>query len=107
MSFVLCVLRTVIYFPFRRLDKEIYSEFSDSRKEKKGGQRDKTGNVNNVVFYAILVHPSHVQFLLKSQNTKVTNTEVTTFEHGTQNICIQNTMSHIGFRTILICEIGI
>ena len=39
-------------------------------------QRDKNGNANNVVFYAILAHPSHMQFLLKSQNTKVTNTQL-------------------------------
>ena len=31
----------------------------------------KNGNANNVVFYAILAHPSHMQFLLKSQNTKL------------------------------------
>ena len=52
----------------------IYSEFADSRKEKKRVQRDKNGNAINVVFYAILANPSHMQFLLKSQNTKVTNT---------------------------------
>ena len=38
-------------------------------------QRDKNGNANNV-FYAILAHPSHMQFLLKSQNTNVTNTQL-------------------------------
>ena len=53
---------------------KIYIEFADSRKEKSRVQRDKNGNANNVVFYAILAHPSHMQFLLKSQNTKVTNT---------------------------------
>ena len=36
----------------------------------------KNGNANNVVFYAILAHPSHMQFLLKSQNTRVTNTQL-------------------------------
>ena len=63
-------------FPFRRLDKKICSEFADSRKEKKRVQRDKYGNANNVVFNAILAHPSHMQFLLKSQNTKVTDTQL-------------------------------
>ena len=63
-------------FPFRRLDKKIYREFADARKEKKHVQRDKNGNSNNVEFYAILAHPSHMQFLLKSQNTKVTNTQL-------------------------------
>ena len=38
--------------------------------------RDKHGYANNVVFHAILAHPSHMQFLLKSQNTKVTNTKL-------------------------------
>ena len=61
-------------FPFTRLDKKIYSEFADSIKEKKRVKRDKNGNAINVVSYAILAHPSHMQFLLKSQNTKVTNT---------------------------------
>ena len=55
-------------------------------------QRDKkNGNANNVVFYAILAHPSHMQFLLKSLNTKVTNTKL--------SYLIRNTMSHIGFRS--------
>ena len=54
-------------FPFRRLDKKIYSEFAESRKEKTRGQRYKNGNTNNIVLYAILAHPSHMQFLLKSQ----------------------------------------
>ena len=63
-------------FPFRRLDKKIYSEFADSRMEKKRVQGDKNGNANNVVFHAVLAHPSHMQFLLKSQNTKVTNTQL-------------------------------
>ena len=63
-------------FSFRRLDKKICSEFADSRKEKKRVQRDNDGNANNVVFYAILAPPAHMQFLLKSQNTKVTNTQL-------------------------------
>ena len=79
-------------FLFRRLDKKIISKFADFRKEKKRVQRDKkNGNANNVVFYAILAHPSHMQFLLKSQNTKVTNTKL--------KYLIRNTMSHIGFRS--------
>ena len=57
-------------FPCRRLDKKIYSEFADSRKEKKRVQRDKNGNTNNFVFHAILAHPSHMPFLLKSQKKK-------------------------------------
>ena len=57
-------------------------------------QRDKNGFANNVVFYAILAHPSHMQFLLKSQNTEVTNIQL--------KYLIQNTTSHIGFRRYLI-----
>ena len=63
-------------FSFRRLDNKNNSEFADSSKEKKRSQRDKNGNENNVVLYAILAHPSYMQFLLKSQNTKVTNTQL-------------------------------
>ena len=35
----------------------------------------------------------------KSQNIKlkIQNTKVTSYEHGTQNICTRNTVSHIGF----------
>ena len=63
-------------FPFRRRDKKILSKFADSRKEKNEWREIKNGNANNVVFYAILAYPSHMQFLLKSQNTKVTNTKL-------------------------------
>ena len=63
-------------FPFRRLDKKIQSKFADSRKEKNECREIKNGNANNVVFYAILAYPSHMQFLLKSQNTKLTNTKL-------------------------------
>ena len=40
-------------FPFRGLDKKIHSEFADSWKELKRVQRDKNGNANKVVFYAV------------------------------------------------------
>ena len=50
-EFVLCFWDSD--FPFRRLYKKIYSEFADSMKEKKRVQREKNGNVNNVVFNAI------------------------------------------------------
>ena len=71
--------------PFRRLDKNIYSEFADSMKEKQRVQRDKNENANNVVVYAIYAHPFHMQFLLKSQNTKVTNTQLK-ISHSKQNV---------------------
>ena len=60
-------------FPLRRLDKKI---LQIPGRRKKRVQRDKNEKANNVVFYAILAHPSHMQFLLKTQNTKVTNTQL-------------------------------
>ena len=44
---MLCVLGTVIFLLDGSI-KKIYSEFADSRKEKKCVQRDKDGNANNV-----------------------------------------------------------
>ena len=92
MSFVLCVFGTVIFL----LEGSIKRSTADPRKEKKRVQRDKNGNANNVVFYAILVLPPQMQFLLKSQNTKVTT-------HDSKYL-IQNTMSHIGFRRFVSFE---
>ena len=80
-------------FLFRRLDKKIYSKFADSRKEKKRVQRDKNGNANNVVFYAILAHPSHMQYFCLKVETQKSQT------HSPKYL-IQNTMSHIGFRIV-------
>ena len=65
-------------------------------RRKKRVQRDKNGNAINVVFYAILANPSYMQFLPKSQNTKVTNTRL--------KISYSNTMSHIGFRKRAMLE---
>ena len=47
-----------------------------------------------------LTHPPHLDIYVQNSKHKSQNTEVTSFEHRTQNICIQNTMSHIGFRII-------
>ena len=74
-------------FPSRRLDKKIYSEFADSRKEKKRVQRGKNGNANNVVFYAILAHPSHTQISVQKSKHK-------SHKHTTQNILF-TTQCHI------------
>ena len=64
-------------FPFRRLDKKALKQICRFQEGEKNVCREiKHGNANNVVFYAILAHPSHMQFLLKSQNTKVTNTKL-------------------------------
>ena len=45
-----------------------------------------------------LAHPRHMDIYVQSSKHKSQNTEVTSFEHRTQNICILNTLSHIGFR---------
>ena len=47
-----------------------------------------------------LAHPRHMDIYVQNSKHKSQNTEVTSFEQITQNICIQNTMSHIGFRTM-------
>ena len=73
MSFVLCVLGTVIFLLEGSI-KRSTAHLQIPGRRKKRVQRDKNENANNVVFYAILAHPSHMQFLL-SQNTKVTNTQ--------------------------------
>ena len=39
---------------------------------------------------------------MSKPKTQSQNTEVTSVEHRTQSICIQNTMSHIGFRNTCI-----
>ena len=41
-----------------------------------------------------LNHPRHMDIYVQDSKHKRQNTEVTIFEHRTQNICIQNTMSH-------------
>ena len=58
-------------------------------------QRDKNGNASNIVFYAILAHPSFMQFLLKSQNTKVTNTQLK----------ISYSKHNVTYRLPYICDI--
>ena len=46
-----------------------------------------------------LAHPRHMDINIQNSKHKGQNTEVNSFEHRTQNICIQNTVSHIGFRS--------
>ena len=52
-----------------------------------------------------LAHTRHMDINIQNSKNKSQNTEVTSFEHRTQNICtqhtmyIQNTVSHIGFRS--------
>ena len=45
-------------------------------RRKKHVQRDKNGNANNVCVLCNFSSSFHMQFLLKSQNTKVTNTQL-------------------------------
>ena len=72
---MLCVFGTVIFLLEGSINRSTANlQFPGRRK--KHVQRDKNGNTNKVVFYAVLAHPSHMQFLLKSQNTKVTNTQL-------------------------------
>ena len=87
---MLCVFGTVI-FHLEGSIKKSKANLQIPGRRKNECREIKNGNANNVVFYAILAHPSHMQFLLKSQNTKVTNTKL--------KYLIRNTMSHIGFRS--------
>ena len=49
-----------------------------------------------------LAHPRHMDINIQNSKHKGQNTEVTSFEHRTQNICIHNTVSHIGFRSMRV-----
>ena len=51
---------------------------------------------------------AHIDIYVQNSKHKSQNTESTSFEHRTQNICIQKTMSHIGFRklSVLILQLS-
>ena len=72
---MLCVFGTVIFLLEGSI-KRSKANLQIPGKTKNVFREIKNGNANNVVFYAILAHPSHMQFLLKSRNTKVTNTKL-------------------------------
>ena len=75
---MLCVFGTVLFL-LKGSRKRYKSNLQIPGRRKnvcKEIKKKKNGNANNVVFYAILAHPSHMQFLLKSQNTKVINTQL-------------------------------
>ena len=72
---MLCVFGTVIFL-LEGTIKRSTANLQIPGRRKKRVQRDKTGNANDVVFYAILAHPFHMQFLLKSQITNVINTQL-------------------------------
>ena len=46
-----------------------------------------------------LAHPRHMDINIQNSKHKGQNTEVTSFEHRTQNNCLQNTVAYIGFRS--------
>ena len=72
---MLCVFGTVIFILGGSIKKST-ANLQISKKEKNVCREIKTGSANNIVFNAILAHPSHMQFLLKCQNTKVPNTQL-------------------------------
>ena len=76
MIFVLCVFGTVMFLLECSIKKKPKANLQIPGRRKNVCREIKNGNANNVVFYAILAHPSHMHFLLKSQNTKVTNTKL-------------------------------
>ena len=80
-------------FLFRRRDKEIYSQCANAEMEKERVKRDKNGNINNVAFYTVS-SSSPYGYLCPKLKTQKSNTEVTSFEHRTQNICIKNTVTY-------------
>ena len=65
---MLCVLGTVIFLLEGSIKRSTANLQIPGRR--KCIQRDKNGNANNVEFYAILAHPSHMQFLLKTQKSQ-------------------------------------
>ena len=100
LSFPFCVLCYMFEdydFLFRKRDKEIYSKCADGEMEKERVQRDKTG-ILIMLHFLQLAHPRHMaiyMYLLNSKH-KSQNTEVTIFEHRTQNICtVYKTKCHI------------
>ena len=90
---MLYVLRTVIF----SLEGAI-KRSADAEMEKERVQRDKNGNMNNVAFYAVS-SSSLYGYLCPKLKTQKSKHRSHSFKHRTQNICIQNTMSNIGFRT--------
>ena len=85
LIFVLFVFGTVIFL-LKGSIKRAKANLQIPGRRKNVCREIKNGNANNVVFYAILAHPSHMQFLLKSH------------KHNSKYL-IRNTMSHIDFRS--------
>ena len=87
---MLCVFGTVIFL-LKGSIKRSKANFQIPGRRTNVCREIKNGNANNVVFYAILVHPSHMQFLLKVKTQKSQT-------HNSKYL-IRKTMSHIGFRS--------
>ena len=71
---MLCVIGTVTFLVEGSIKRSTANLQILGRRQKRV-QRDKNGNANNFVFYAILAHLSHMPFLLKSKK-KVTNIQL-------------------------------
>ena len=70
-----CVFGTVIFL-LEGMIKRSTANLQIPGRRKNLCREIKNGNANNVELYAILAHPSEMQFLLKSQNIKVTNIQL-------------------------------
>ena len=58
-----------------------------------------------MLHFMLLAHPRHMDINVQnSKQHKSQNTEVTSFEHRTQNICIQNTVSHVRSTRVAMFE---
>ena len=59
----------------------------------RGGERrvqtDKIGNINIMLHFMQLAHPRHIDIYVQNSKHKSQNTELTSFEHRSQNICIK------------------
>ena len=95
---MLRVLRTVIV-SLEGAIKKSTANVRMPRWRKKECKETKTG-ISIMLHFMQLADPRHMDIHVQNLKHKSHNTEVTIFEHRTQNICIQNTVSHIGFRII-------
>ena len=99
---VLCCMYEDCDFLFRRRDKEIHSKCADAEMEKERVQKDKNGKMNNC---AILAVSSSSPYGYLCPKIKTQKSKHRSHQFRTQTICIQNTMSHTGFRNIRnICK---
>ena len=104
MCSVLYVSRTVI-FSLEGAIKRSTGNVRMPRRRKKECRETKNGNMNNVAFYAVS-SSSQYGHLCPKLNTKVKTQKSPV--SNTEHTCIQNTMSHIGFRmeTFLVSKVS-